>query len=193
MSDYVNGETIKKLRKERNLTQQELADMLFVSNKAVSKWENNKGYPDSSLLYPLSKAFKVSLSELMTGEIVKNNNVSANLSMSKIYVCPICGNVVRAIGEASISCCGINLIADVPIEAKDEIIVENIEDEMYVKINHPMTKDDYISFISFVADNKEEFVKLYPESEATARFKLRRSGYIFYYSNKEGLQFKKIG
>ncbi|MGN0673481.1 MAG: helix-turn-helix transcriptional regulator [Anaerovoracaceae bacterium] len=49
MNQYVTGAVIKQLRDERKMTQQELADMIHVSAKAVSKWENGKGYPDISL------------------------------------------------------------------------------------------------------------------------------------------------
>lgn len=59
------GENIKRLRRERNITQEKLAEVLNVSCAAVSKWETGDTYPDITLLFPLSHYFKVSLDELM--------------------------------------------------------------------------------------------------------------------------------
>ncbi|MBQ5992068.1 MAG: helix-turn-helix transcriptional regulator, partial [Clostridia bacterium] len=56
MDRYVTGNTIRKLREERRMTQEELASELFVSAKTVSKWETGKGFPDISLLEPLAAA-----------------------------------------------------------------------------------------------------------------------------------------
>ena len=61
------GTFIAQLRKERCLTQKELADKLNVTDKAVSKWETGKGFPDVKLLEPLAQALGVSLVELMQG------------------------------------------------------------------------------------------------------------------------------
>ena len=62
------GEFISKLRTEKNLTQKELAALLQVTDKAISRWETGKGYPDTSLLQPLSDALGVSVGELLAGE-----------------------------------------------------------------------------------------------------------------------------
>ena len=64
---------IKAKRKELNLTQEELAEKLFVTEKAVSRWETGRGTPDISLLIPLSKALKVEISEILNGEENKKN------------------------------------------------------------------------------------------------------------------------
>ena len=62
------GAFIAQLRKEQGLTQRELADRLNVTDKAVSKWETAKGFPDVKLLEPLAQALGVSLVELMQGK-----------------------------------------------------------------------------------------------------------------------------
>lgn len=66
---------IKKKRKELGITQLELADKLFVTEKAISRWETGRGTPDISLLIPLSKELGVSVSELLNGEDSKNDKV----------------------------------------------------------------------------------------------------------------------
>ena len=79
MNTYITGATIKKLREMKGLTQQQLAEEIGVSSKAISKWETAKGLPDISLIEPLSKALGVSVMELMSGETVINKNTSSNI------------------------------------------------------------------------------------------------------------------
>lgn len=62
------GLFVTELRKEKDFTQQELADQLFVSNKAVSKWERGQSLPDISLLTPLAEILGVTVTELLKGE-----------------------------------------------------------------------------------------------------------------------------
>lgn len=62
------GEKLQQLRKSRNLTQEELAQALYVSRTAVSKWESGRGYPSIDSLKELSAFFSVSIDELLSGE-----------------------------------------------------------------------------------------------------------------------------
>ena len=103
MNLYVTGNTIKQLREQKKMTQAELADKIDVSSKTISKWETAKGLPDISLLEPLSAALGVSVMELMKGDAIINQNRSANLLRSKLYVCPICGNVIHTLGDTVIT------------------------------------------------------------------------------------------
>ena len=189
MNQYVTGNTIKRLREDRGLTQADLANMLGVSDKTISKWETGRGYPDITLLEPIGEALRISVAELLSGEEIKNVNISGNMLRSKIYVCPICGNVIHSTGNVSVTCCGITLPSLEPEEADEahHFSIEHVEDEMYVTINHDMTKEHYISFIAYVNDHDFELVKLYPEGPAEARFKFRRKGILYSYCNKHGL------
>ena len=193
MNTYVPGSTLKQLRETRNLTPAELAKRIGVSSKTASKWETAKGLPDISLLQPLAQALGISVIELMNGEQITNRNISANLLRSKFYVCPICGNVLHSTGSALISCCGITLPA---LEAEEpdeehEITVKPVEDEHFITVHHPMTKEHYISFVAFVTSDRIQFVKLYPEGNAQTRLQLRGMGYLYYYCNRHGLFRKK--
>lgn len=194
MDTYITGSTIKRLREKKSITQARLADMLGVSSKAVSKWETAKGLPDITLIEPLAKALSVSVMELMSGDTVINKNISSNMLRSKFYVCPICNNAIYAVGDALISCCGITLP---PLEAEEtdenhEIVIEAVEDEHFVTVNHPMAKDHFISFIAYVTSDKIQMVKFYPEGNAETRLNFRGSGYLYIYCNKHGLMKKKI-
>lgn len=194
MNQYVTGAVIKALREKNKLTQLQLADKLGVSDKTVSKWETGKGYPDITLLEPIADAFRVSVTELISGNTITNANVSANMMRSKFYICPVCGNVIHSIGEAVINCHGITL-APLEAEPTDErhmVFIERIEDEYYVRIEHPMTKEHYISFIAAASSDGMQMVKLYPEGSAETRFKVRGVKKIFFGCNRDGLFLQDI-
>ena len=194
MNTYITARTIKSLREKKGLTQTALAEKIGVSSKAISKWETSKGLPDISLIEPLSQALGVSVMELMSGNTVINKNLSSNMLRSKFYVCPVCGNVIHSSGAAVISCCGITLPA-LEAEETDEkhtVRIDDVEDEKFITVNHPMTKSHYISFIAYVTADKIQFVKLYPEGNAETRIQLRGRGYLYIYCNRHGLMKKKI-
>ena len=183
------GNFIARKRKEKNLTQAGLAEKIGVSNKTISKWETGKGYPDITLLEPIAEVFKISVTELISGNTIQNQNVSANMMRSKFYVCPVCGNVIHSMGESVISCHGVQL-SPLDAEPTDEnhmIFIERIEDEYYVRIDHDMTKEHYISFVAAASSDGIQLVKLYPEGNAEARFKIRGVRRIFFYCNRDGL------
>ena len=189
MNTYVTGNTIKQLREGRNLTQAELSQMIGVSSKTVSKWETAKGLPDITLLQPLAQALGISVIELMNGEQITNRNVSANLLRGKFYVCPVCGNAIHSTGSALVSCCGITLP---PLEAEEAdedhgITIENVEDEHFITVHHPMTKEHFISFAAFVTCDRIQMVKFYPEGNAETRLQLRGKGHLYWYCNRHGL------
>ncbi|MBR2549383.1 MAG: helix-turn-helix domain-containing protein [Clostridiales bacterium] len=194
MDRYVTGAVIRRLRENMKMTQEELAEKVFVSSKAVSKWETGQGFPDVSLIEPLAKALDISVIELLSGEDIRNCNRSSNMTKGKFYVCPVCGNVINTTGEAVVSCCGITLPPLEP-EAPDEehgITVEIIEDEYYVTVCHPMTKEHYISFLAAVSDQGIQLTKLYPEGNAEARFRISCVRKMYAYCNRHGLFMVKM-
>lgn len=194
MDNYITGATIKKLREMRGLTQLQLAEILGVSDKTVSKWETSKGLPDITLIEPLAKALGISVMELFSGDYVINKNVSGNMARSKFYVCPVCGNIVHTLGEAVISCCGIKLPA-LEAETADEahfINPQRIDDEYYVTIDHDMTREHNIAFAAYVTDNRLELQKLYAEGNAEAHFFIRGGGTLYAYCNKHGLMKRRL-
>ncbi len=189
MDNYVTGALIRKLREDKHLTQEELAQRVCVSDKAISKWETGRGFPDIGLLEPLAKALGISVVELLSGSDIRNRNRSSDMKKCRFYVCPVCGNAIQATGEAVMICCGITLP---PLDAENPdgehmINMEVVEDEYYVTVDHPMTKTHYISFLAAVSDQSVQFTKLYPEGEAGTRFKINRVERIYAYCNRHGL------
>ena len=108
---------------------------------------------------------------------------------SGFYVCPVCGNTVHSMGQSVISCHGIVLP---PLEAeeaeeKHEIVLQKAEDEYFVSVDHEMTKEHYISFLAAVSSDRVQIVKLYPEGNAEARFKINGVRMLYFYCNRDGL------
>lgn len=80
------SEKLQKLRKQKDLTQEQLAEQLFVSRTAISKWESGKGYPNIESLKSISKLFEVSIDQLLSGDEIINIATTENHSnMNKVF------------------------------------------------------------------------------------------------------------
>lgn len=194
MSHYVTADTIRTLREAAGLTQWQLADALCISDKTVSKWETGRGLPDVSLLSPLAGALGVSVSELLSGQCMQNRNRGGNLLRSRFYVCPLCGNIIHAMGEGAYSCCGVTLP---PLESEPEdddhrICIEAVENEHFITVAHPMTKEHSLTFIAWVTGDRLQLVKWYPEGNAETRIQLRGHGMLYVYCNRHGLFARRV-
>lgn len=108
---------------------------------------------------------------------------------TKFYVCNKCGNLLTSTANAKLTCCGEKLL---PLTAKksDEthiLKVEKLEDELYITFSHPMTKEHYISFVSYVRFDRVLTVRFYPEQDGEVRFPQMHGGKMYYYCNTHGL------
>lgn len=113
------GKLICSLRKEKNMTQKELADAMNISDRTISKWERGLGCPDVSLLHELSTILKVHMEKMLAGDLDPNEDDRGDMRRVKFYVCPNCGNVLFSTSAAEISCCGRKL-ASLAVNAEDE-------------------------------------------------------------------------
>lgn len=191
------GTLLLNLRKEKGMTQKQVADLLNISDKAISKWERGLGCPDVSLLSELSDIYEVNIEKILTGDLKPNNAEMGNLKKIKFYVCSSCGKVIYNTGDAEISCCGRKLS---PLTAKksDDMhraTVEDSEGEYYITFNHEMNKSHYISFVAYVASDRILIIKLYPEQSAAVRLPKiygaglgqKYSAKLYYYCTMHGL------
>ena len=186
---YISSELIRSARERKKLTQAALAQTLHISDKTVSKWETVRGLPDIAILPELAQALQVSVPELLTGVCAQNQNTAGNMHRSRFYVCPVCGNVIHAMGEGSFSCHGIQLPLLEPEEGNPEhaLKTEMVDGEYYVTMDHPMTKTHYISFAAYVTTDTLYLTKLYPEQDMAVRFPKRGRGELYVYCNRHGL------
>lgn len=183
------GKLIADLRKEKEMTQKELADMLGVLNKTVSKWECGLGCPDLSFWSDLSAILGVDMAQMMEGEITSNKPDSGNIDKVHFYVCPDCGNILISTGSASIFCCGRKLEYLTLSEETEEleISVEETDVDYYITFNHPMEKEHYISFAAYVKSDRVLLNRLYPEQSPAFRIPISSGGKLYLYCNHHGL------
>ena len=88
MNQIKIGKFIAECRKKNNLTQMQLAEKLNITDRAISKWENGKGMPDSSIMLDLCNELKISVNELLCGELIEMNNYfdfTLYVNCDKIY------------------------------------------------------------------------------------------------------------
>lgn len=184
------GQLILQLRKEKGLTQQQLAEMLDISNKAVSKWECGHGAPDIALLGELSSVLGADIQKLLQGELKPNRPDTGKMDRIHFHVCPVCGNILTGTGDASISCCGRHILPLSPSsgDAGPEISIEEIDTDYYVSVSHEMSKSHYISFAAWVNDSCLWLQRLYPEQSPAFRMPaVRRNGNLYLYCIRDGL------
>lgn len=188
------GQLIRELRKERHMTQAQLATQLHVCDKTVSKWETGKGGPELSLLTEISKIFEIDLQNLLAGELNQNQLRSINLRKVKLYICPTCGNVVTATSEAAVSCCGRKLKEATPTKASqdEKLMVELVENDFFVTSQHEMTKEHYISFVALLTADAIIMRKQYPEWDLSVRIPRIAHGRLLWYCSRHGLFYQEI-
>lgn len=189
------GRIIRTFRKDKGMTQLELSELLGVTDRAVSKWERGLGCPDVSFLPKLSEIFSIDIRSILEGEMEENAMRSGNMKKTKFYVCPICGNVILAEGNANVVCCGRRLEEKEEKKSSDsqELKTERTDGtELYVSSDHCMTKEDYISFICYATSDSILLRKLYPEWGISFSFPWLGHGKILWYSEKEGLKYRLV-
>lgn len=188
------GMLIRRLRMEKGLTQQALAEKLNLSAKTVSRWETGLGCPDVGLLGALSDLLGVDMARMLEGDLRPNESNGGNMKKTKYFVCPDCGSISLSTGNPEISCCGRRIA---PLEIKkaapeEKLKVEIIEDEWFISSDHPMKKENYISFVAFQTGDKVELVKQYPEWNLQLRLKRRGHGMLVWYAKDEGLMYQLL-
>ena len=188
------GGLIRRLRKEKGMTQLQLAEKLHISDKTVSKWERGMGCPEVSLFGELSRVFAVDAENLLAGELQRNELLSGNIRNMRFFVCPVCGNLITSMTDMEIVCCGRKLKAAVPVKAAeaDKLTVEVVENDYYISSRHGMAKDHYISFVAFLAADTMLLKKQYPEWDLQVRFPVFAHGRLFWYCTKHGLFYQVI-
>jgi transcriptional regulator with XRE-family HTH domain len=183
------GRLIQSLRKEKSMTQKDLAHLMNISDKTISKWERGLGCPDVSLLSELSKILGVNIEKILLGELNPNEQDRGNMKNMNFYACQGCGNVTTSMGAIGISCCGriLEPMLSKPENNEHEITVHEIEDDYFVTIQHEMSRDHYISFVAYISYDRLMFIKLYPEQNAELRFPKMHGGTLYAYCNQHGL------
>lgn len=193
MDQYVKGETLRRLREEKGLSEFDLAEKLGVGFDLIMKWEEDQAYPDISLLKPIAKALDTTVEQILDGVEVVSTNRNTDINESKFYVCPVCGNIITSAGNVEIRCCNVTLQPQEEQFCDDDHMIESEESdgEYYVTVEHEMTKEHYISFLAFMGGDGVHVSKMYPEWYCQSRFPLGR-GKLYCYCNIHGLFCKDV-
>ena len=194
MDNQKTGACIRALRKEKGYTQKQLADILKISPKTISKWETAAGYPDISLLSELAKALGTTSEQLLQGNIEKSVQSGGNMKRIKFYRCEACGNILTGTGEAAISCCGRTLqsMHASPMDEEHAVKVELLDDDDFVTLAHPMEKEHYICFVAWVRFDRILFVRMYPEQNPELHVNIPRKCEMYVCCSKDGLFRMKL-
>ena len=188
------GELLSRLRKERGMTQKQVAGRLQISDRTVSKWERGAGLPDVSLLKDISALYGVDMEKILEGNLEEKGVEVGNMKRMKFIRCAHCGNIFWSTGGGEISCCGRKLIplAAQDMDAAHDAKIEEIDNEYYVTFDHEMTKAHYITFAALVSWDRATVVRLYPEQSGEVRLPRQRRGELYLCCNKEGLFCKGL-
>ncbi len=188
------GRLICRLRKENGYTQLQLAQLLNLSDKTISKWERGQGCPDISVLKSLSDIFQVDMEKLLAGELKENRKTAGNMRKTSFYICPVCGNIITCLADTDISCCGKKMsAASLQKAGKDEKLnVEIIDNHYVVTASHSMTRDHHIAFVALLTADSITIRKQYPEWDMLARFEYPAYGRLMWYCTQCGLFYQEI-
>lgn len=190
-----NGELLRRLRKEKGMTQKFLADKLGIVPKTVSKWETGNGFPDVSMIARLADILGVNERSLLDGRLTENRVESGNIQRTKFFVCPCCGSFFQGVGNAQIVCCG-KTLQSLQVGKADEkhaCTITEIENDFYLEFPHEMRKEHYIQFLSYIGFDRVLTVRLYPEQDCAVRIPKAYGGKIVYYCNQHGLFEQRLG
>lgn len=188
------GALICTLRKEKHMTQKQVANQLNISDKAVSKWERGLGFPDVSLLSDLAMLLEINVEALLVGELDANKTAGGNMKKIKFYVCPTCANLITSTNDATISCCGKNL-QPAPLEKakEDEMLsVEKVETDYFISTEHEQSKQHYIAFLALVTGDSIMLKKQYPEWTVQTRLPAFSRGMLVWYCTQHGLKYQLV-
>lgn len=187
------GRLIRGLRKEKQLTQRQLAEQMHISDKTVSKWERGLGCPDVSLLPALSELLRVDLETLLSGAPERNEASRGDMKKLRFYLCPTCGDLITATANAAISCCGKKLSALCPRKAEEDALsVEFSDHDFFITSEHPMEREHYIAFVALLTGDSILLRRQYPEWDLQVRIPVFAHGTLLWYCTKHGLFYREI-
>ena len=186
------GLIIKEIRSAKNLTQKELASIINVEPKTISKWETGKGFPDISYIPLLSEVLKINPSELLEGKLEEKEKDSGNMKRTRFYLCPKCHNILTSSSSDTIFCCSKKLNALTEKDDKPECNIGIIDNEYFISADHPMSKENHLILIALIKDETVIIKRLYPEGSSDVYFPRLYRGNIILMDNRQNLYSYKI-
>lgn len=184
-----SGSLIRSLRKAKGITQKDVADILGIQPKTVSKWETGNGFPDVSYISELADVLGVSERILLSGNLKRNAAEAGNMKKTRFFVCPHCKSISQCSGNQQVICCGkpLSPLAACAADSAHLPHISETENDFFIALNHEMTKEHYIAFAAYVTFDRVLTVKLYPEQDSALRFSKMYGGKLYLYCTEHGL------
>ena len=184
-----NGKLLCDLRKEKGMTQKQVAEKLGVEPKTISKWETGHGFPDVSTVSALADILGVSERTILSGKLKINIGETGNMKRTKFYVCPQCNSIMQGTGNSEVICCGKQqqALQAQQADTAHSLTISDMGDEVYIEFQHDMTKEHYISFVAYVRFDRVLMVRLYPEQDSAVYIPKMYGGKFYYYCSQHGL------
>lgn len=131
---------------------------------------------------------------LLSGDLDENDRLGGNMKHTKFYICPNCGNVISAMADAGVSCCGKRLEDIQPKKAEEgeKLSVEKIEQDYFISSAHEMTKEHYITFVALLTGDGMMIRKQYLEWDLQVRIPAFGHGKLLWYCSKHGLFYQNV-
>ena len=194
MDNQKVGELIRRLRRERGMTQLQLAQLLHVSDRTVSKWERGLGCPELGMIPQLSAIFAVDMESLLSGNLNKNKSSGGNVKRMRFYVCPDCGNLITSMEETAVTCCGRKLDPVKPVKAGEEekLEISLVENDFFITTSHQMEKSHYITFVAMLTTDTICLKKQYPEWDLQVRIPSYFRGRLIWHCSRHGLFYQDV-
>ncbi len=203
------GKLISALRKEKNMTQQQLADRLYVSDKAVSRWETGRGFPEITVLEDIARLLDVSVAEIIKGERIEESIstkemesiMDDSISISKSYVeqkrrSHILYGFVAGVILLIIAIMHLN--SPIYFNDSDEIMeIRQIEDKMIIMINENVAgyeienvNDEAGKQCSFISCYSTRFYEWFGKKEKKIALLSEddKTDFVYYYPSEDGDQ-----
>ena len=142
----------------------------------------------------MAAALGAGLENLLSGELEANQTTGGTMKHLTFFVCPQCGNLLTASGEAAVTCCGKTLSPLDPVKSgeEDRLEVELIENDYFISSPHPMTKEHYVSFVALVTGDALVLRRLYPEWDLQTRLPRLGHGKLLWYCVRHGLFYQLV-
>lgn len=184
-----SGSLIRGLRKAKGITQKDIADILGIQPKTVSKWETGNGFPDVSYISELADILGVSERILLSGNLKRNAAESGNMKKTSFFVCPHCKSISQCSGNQQVVCCGkpLSPLSACAADSAHMPGISETDNDFFISLNHEMTKEHYIAFAAYVTYDRILTVRLYPEQDSAFRFPKMYCGKLYLYCTKHGL------
>ena len=192
MNSENTGKIIREIRIAKDMKQKDLAEMLGVEAKTISKWETGNGFPDISYIQKLSEILSIDSKVLLDGELTEKEKDTGNMKRMNIYYCRKCSNIAFPTSSITAFCCSEKLEELKPSKPEFRAEAEISDSDLFIEIEHEMTKENHIVAVLLLKDDQVIMKRFYPEGSSEVRFPFTKRGIVKIVDNHGNLYSFRI-